>query len=310
MLSSPILNAAIGLFFIYFFFSSVCSAVQEWIAATLSWRSSTLLTGIKTLLQGDENQQLIKDLLAHGLIAGISQHNGRPSYIPSRTFSLALVDLLQSKQTEVKTGVADIRNVVKSLPGKRAQTGLLALLDDAGEDMDKFRTNIEHWFDDAMDRVSGVYKRWTLLLLFNLGLALAVLLNADSFMMARILFHGPEMSAGLAALAQRDAQRNNVDPADVEKQIDWLNFPLGWRFISSDNSANYSKDLREFPDPRKSFGRFIDALFFCWSGWLKVFGFFLTAAFVALGAPFWFDLLLAIINVRAGGPSPPRSDKG
>lgn len=37
-----------------------------------------------------------------------------------------------------------------------------------------------------------------------------------------------------------------------------------------------------------------------WPGWL------LTIVAVSLGAPFWFDVLMKIANLRANGPKPPR----
>ncbi len=51
----------------------------------------------------------------------------------------------------------------------------------------------------------------------------------------------------------------------------------------------------------------------CWAvgyagaGLLKLLGWFLTVVALSLGAPFWFDLLAFVVNVRAGGTPPPAS---
>lgn len=51
----------------------------------------------------------------------------------------------------------------------------------------------------------------------------------------------------------------------------------------------------------------------CWAvgyagaGLLKLLGWFLTVVALSLGAPFWFDLLAFVVNVRAGGSPPPAS---
>jgi hypothetical protein len=50
---------------------------------------------------------------------------------------------------------------------------LLALYRSAGRDAVKFQSAVEQWFDDAMERVSGWYKRRTQGMLFVIGLAIA-----------------------------------------------------------------------------------------------------------------------------------------
>jgi hypothetical protein len=42
--------------------------------------------------------------------------------------------------------------------------------------------------------------------------------------------------------------------------------------------------------------------------WTKVFGLLLTVLALSLGAPFWFDMLNKIINIRSSGPPPVKSD--
>lgn len=44
--------------------------------------------------------------------------------------------------------------------------------------------------------------------------------------------------------------------------------------------------------------------FWSWHTWLFLFGFIVTAFFVALGAPFWFDLLGRVVKMRAAGEKP------
>ena len=39
--------------------------------------------------------------------------------------------------------------------------------------------------------------------------------------------------------------------------------------------------------------------------WLKLFGLGMTTIAILLGAPFWFDLLGTIVNVRSAGAKPP-----
>jgi hypothetical protein len=39
-------------------------------------------------------------------------------------------------------------------------------------------------------------------------------------------------------------------------------------------------------------------------GWLSVVGWCVTAAALTLGAPFWFDTLSKVVNLRGAGPKP------
>ncbi|MBK7407801.1 MAG: hypothetical protein IPJ40_06805 [Saprospirales bacterium] len=39
-----------------------------------------------------------------------------------------------------------------------------------------------------------------------------------------------------------------------------------------------------------------------WQGWLhKAFGWLVTAIAISLGAPFWFDMLRKMVNIRSSG---------
>ena len=90
MFGSEILDVAIGLIFIFLMLSLVVTALNELVAAWLKRRSNTLWTGVVRLVG---NEEFAKKLYAHPLVQAISQSSdARPSYIPSRTFVLALLD--------------------------------------------------------------------------------------------------------------------------------------------------------------------------------------------------------------------------
>src|SRR5688572_23044951 len=98
-----ILDVAIGLIFIFLLMSLVVTAAAELIASWLKRRSATMWRGIVRLL-GEEKWATL--VYSHPLIAGLNDEawfkkyranlpfKKRPSYIPSRTFALALLDTL------------------------------------------------------------------------------------------------------------------------------------------------------------------------------------------------------------------------
>jgi hypothetical protein len=72
------------------------------------------------------------------------------------------------------------------------------LLTGAAHDADRFRENIEIWFNDGMDRVAGSYKRKTMKWQFGIAAALAIMLNVDALLMVRALWREPTLRKSLA----------------------------------------------------------------------------------------------------------------
>src|SRR5437667_1659053 len=89
----PIIDVAIGIIFIYLTLSLVITATNEFISSVLARRQKTLLLGIRNLL-GDN---LADKLYDHPLIRSLRNDGKRPSYIPSRSFALALLDLIEPR---------------------------------------------------------------------------------------------------------------------------------------------------------------------------------------------------------------------
>ena len=121
-----------------------------------------------------------------------------PSYIPSRTFAAALLDILAKEDrrgTESSQTVESLRKTVIDCGNDRLKGALLPLINAAGNDLEKAQQNIEKWFDDTMDRVGGWFKRNARGWLLVLGFVVCVLLNADTFMVGKILWQDPERLA-------------------------------------------------------------------------------------------------------------------
>jgi hypothetical protein len=96
---SGVLDVAIGVAFVYLLLSLICSAVTEGIARIFAMRSSNLKDGIRNLLDDQGEVGYVQALYEHPLISGLYRQgwfdrlvrrDGKPSYIPSRTFALAL----------------------------------------------------------------------------------------------------------------------------------------------------------------------------------------------------------------------------
>jgi hypothetical protein len=285
MLGSTILEVAIGMVFVYLLLSLVCSAVGEFIEALLGYRSKDLKKGIATLLN---DPKLVEQLYQHPLVQALGK---TPSYIPSRTFSLALWNIattagqVGAEAAAVTRDLRQIRSTVAALPQRDVRQALLTLIDEAGNDLDRARENVERWYDDVMDRVSGWYKRRTQWTLLAIGLVAAGFLNVDSLTIVRSLSQDAALRDSLVAAAEGYA---NAPPAQGENpeekiksnlaEIRNLGLPIGW-------------------DPRPGDPRALPGDL---GGFLsKLLGLLVTAFAVSQGAPFWFDLLNKFMVVRS-----------
>jgi hypothetical protein len=283
MFGSTILDVAIGIVFIYLLVSLVVSAINELIAALLKSRAKNLVKGIQALLQDPSQTGWVARLYEHPLIESLSPPNSKPSYIPSRTFALALLDLIAPATTDGIRTPADLKAGMANLPEPLQRT-LTTLLEESQHDVERLKTQIEIWFNNGMDRASGWYKRKTQWIQFFLGLGLVIFLNVDSVHIGRTLF---AINSPLRASLVESAKSFVVQPGgtnrpikDVVEAISTVSLPIGWS---------------EFPKP--------DQLPIIFLGWL------ITAFAVSLGAPFWFDLLNKFVNVRASGKAPEEGPK-
>lgn len=312
MFGSHILDIALGLVLVYLLLSLIMTAVQETLAAILSSRSRNLERALTELLQGD--QRLVEAFYDHPLIYALhrgqrrlpaaaasseaaaapstavadgdaghapdSRAPARPSYIPRETFSAVMIDLSQG---------GELRGHVE-----RALDGLRGV---AGDDLPRLRRELEGWYDGAMDRAAGWYKRNTQVSLFFLGLFVSILLNVNSVTLAQHLAVQPQAREYANQLAERVAAAP-LDNGDAIRryadQLDEVRLPIGW------NAASLGRIASTFPQQPEATQR-------QWSYWLAfagallslIAGYLITALAIMLGAPFWFDILNRVMVIRS-----------
>lgn len=293
MFGSQILEVVIGLTLIFLVLSIGCSGVKEVIASALSLRSKTLVSAIRNMLTNG-NRDLASELLQHPLIARTAKPGENPSYISSRAFSQALLDLLAPAGGAQPRTLKDFRDGIAKLPDDKLRRTLLGLIDSSQDTLDAARDRIEHWFDDTMTRVGGWYKRTAQQIIFVTGLLLCAAVNADCIMIVRELWSDEALRSAVVAQATKkvhagtpsDASTPAVSFEQVASEVRQANTPpIGW-------SAKPG-DYRALPITP---GEWL----------LKILGIALSSFAIVLGAPFWFDVLNKIINVRLSG-NPPKT---
>ena len=125
------------------------------------------------------------------------------------------------------------------------------------------------WFDSAMERASGEYKRRAQAWTFGIALLVALVFNIDSAFLLKALWSRPALTAGITSPAEQ------ADAASLLQQMQVL--PVGWT------------------------GRHYDTAF---DWFAAIAGIFVTAITALFGAPFWFDALQQLVRLRGTGAKP------
>lgn len=174
---------------------------------------------------------LTKEFYEHPLIKYLGQDkwHSKPSYLSAQNFSKVMVDLLRGKQT---TAGADHSKVIEEAltngktkwAGNYDQEGqavktdqgvrindetkdfLMSIWVDAQGDIDKFRVNLEDWYNETMDRVSGWYKQYTQVILLIVGLFIATIFNVDTLAIVKKLEKDPKLREQLVQQADAFAK--------------------------------------------------------------------------------------------------------
>jgi len=313
MLGSNILDVAIGLALIYLLLSLVATGVREAAEAIVKSRAVELEKGIRSLLDDPDGTNMSKYLYEHPLVYSLypgkhevieNRFRGRtlPSYIPARSFAVALLDMTirgidtgpyAAQQTHPELSIAALRQSVVHLPSQFVQRAVLSAIDSAHGDINRVQSNLEEWFDTAMDRVSGHFKRRTQFWLFGIGLLTALTLNVNSITIADYLLH--DATARDALVSQAQAMRQDpefrrliADSATLDRaaaraayeNLQSLRLPIGWD--------------RQLPMPPGATGW--DKFWFLVK---QLTGLLITTFAIMLGAPFWFDLLNKFMVIRS-----------
>lgn len=322
----PGLNAidtAIGVCLFFLLVSLLCSGLREAGETVLKSRARDLERGLRMLLDDELGVVLMPTFLGHGLLSSLSDGNydpgqlrkswlggglhlpigsartGFPSYIPSRQFASTLIDVIARGPSEQVYPVssrpltsASLRAAAAQLPSAKLQRVVLSALDTAGDDLVATRREIEKWFDGSMDRVSGWYKRRTQIVLFCIGLALAIVLNLDALTVAARLNTDPALKAASIAVATGiQASGNSPSAAQAETDLDKIGYPIGWE---SGKTGWPMPAPQACSDPKTGCQTLhVGAIVEMVIGWL------ITAFAVTLGAPFWFDLLNRFMIIRS-----------
>ena len=195
-------------------------------------------------------------------------------------------------------------------------TSLQNLWTRAGSDFTKFRKEVEDWFDREMSRVSGWYSRWAQWIMIAVAFVIVVSLNVSAVTIGKALWTDPTLRTTTA-----DAAQQIVSTSTTTAPTTTTSTTVGTSNASTTNPATPSPTTAPPPTiapapPANSqtlqgIGLPIGWNSTAWPGlnWylgLHLLGIIMVAIAASFGAPFWFDLLNRLVNLRAAG-KPPRT---
>lgn len=336
LFNSTVLEVVVGIIFIYLLLSILCTSANEWVAAMTRRRGEMLRKGIRQLLEnqplkeGGDPDEFLNAFYKHPLIksmmpAAPSKARDRsdkqdaapsgkidkrhPAYLAPRTFVAVITDIV----TGFKPGSVEFDHFEEgghALPQGNVRTCVLALVQRSNQDLEQAQLATEAWFKDAMDRVNGWYKRRTQLWTVIIALFLTLVANANTINIVKKLGNDPVLRTAVVEEAKVRAQKPrptiSVEYADQDdptnptvthnegnelsqNEMDLLGQILGWHdnVFYDKNGYSWTKQI-----------------------WLeRLIGWLLTILAISLGAPFWFDILNKIINIRFAGKSPDEPKK-
>jgi len=344
MFGSEALEVAIGLAFLFLLMALICTAVKEWIEGIFKWRAMDLERALRNLLD-DSSGEITARLFQHPMISALfqgrydpsrltssamtpgagakhvrlSSRRNLPSYIPAAHFATAFLDLVARGPIDDGTGggdptthpplsIAALRERAEALDSPFVRRAVLAAIDHSRGDLQQVAINIQRWFDGAMDRASGWYKRRTQAILFGIGFAAAAVLNVDALHVMQRLTSDKTFRAvvvNAAAQAESPASGASAPPGrrfdEARENIAALGMPVGW-VKARDYGLSWvplqrCSSAKAIAAGADSAGCTVDPGVYPWIpiglGWL------ITAFAVMLGAPFWFDVLNKFMVIRS-----------
>jgi hypothetical protein len=307
-----ILGVAIGIVLVCLLLSIIASHVCELSAAFTAKRAVALEKAICKMV-GDP--AVYEKFVSHPLIETISfepakllgirissVRNPRPTYIASPLFTRVLLVSLAEIHNLPST---DVTAIVASLPPNSAlRLKLGAIILGIEHDSAACVSAVEQWYDGTMDRVNGLYKRHTQSWLLALGLVLAMAFNANLFTMTQRLWTSKDARDAVTATAQmyscKDGQHCTLPSyeqarSEIQTRLgDELPIGYDWHYVERYWKAKGDPEHRGIKPVAAHWA-------FNLAGWL------LTGIAVSLGAPFWFDMLNKLINMRLVGQKPEKA---
>ena len=328
----PILDLVVGIIFVYFLLSIISSSAIEMILTGLKARAALLEEWLfkifdKPIQQPDGTTlRLGQAIMDHCSVTALSKEKKSTSYIDSKNFTSALLEKITFEPLNPKVIAKNVDEFIAAIDNttmlstefqrvlltyaNEAKDTYNALTEKTVSEIELFRGKIENWYDSSMDRITGELKRrYSRRATLFVAIVVTIFLNADSIALAKYLYSNPEARTKIAMQAY-DATKDTA----LIRQVQQLK-------TNGDTSAEHIKNIisKKIADIDKSKQGLSDVMPLTWKAgelrnaqgklsarliFAKITGLLATILAIMMGAPFWFDLLNKISNMRGTGAKP------
>jgi hypothetical protein len=316
------------------------------ISSFLNFRGKVLYRAIRQMLCDKGEDVLSQKFYDHPLLKKLTfqRDNKYPAYLNGETFARITKDILPDLYLGEGRELS-YRDRLGLLPDGDLKTAIHTYMQDKTKSLD---TILANWFDETMDRVTGLYKRIIQRNLFFVGLIVAIAFNVDSISLFKKLSKDKKARETVVNQAIAFMEENKdfdsilikkrkpalldsvkakdttllQNPGDTlqKKRADSIRLSKVDSILKQENDSLY----RIFDEKRNVVKNLLDdeiaqvndALGIGWQKYknvtdldgfdilLMVIGWVITGLAITLGAPFWFDLLKKLIQIRGSGSRP------
>lgn len=207
---------------------------------------------------------------------------------------------------------SDLKKLLKSFATVATQVRANVLT--AESDLETLRKNIENWYNSYMQRVTGWYKRKVRSNIFFASLVVTLFFNLNFITVTKTVYADSNLRTTITAMATQAAKNDSTittltdklknDSAtlgDIKPEaLIGVKLPIGWTKLQlppEDQKSNWFANT------------WAKIVYFCKTeiSWRAVLGWAMFIGLLSLGAPFWFDILKKLVNIRNSGQSPAES---
>ena len=263
-----------------------------------------------------------------------------PSYISPNALALAVIDKMKledfdydsikkrieslsltvkkeetKKENEIKVDEPENKNKEDNL--SKIKDLLKTILDNSVTKdkillLNNFTKGIEKTFNDCMDRASGIYKRKSQWITFIISFIVVLLINVDTLRIVKSLQTNKDMLQNAVTIAtstysQFDPKRYNdsLNSGATEGEMTSLEVKGGDEsdvlLTINKNKNDIDVIMNKLKETNIPIGWDSKPK---WNDISNIIGWLISIIAIYLGAPFWFDVLNKVTNLRGAGTKP------